>query len=89
MEGKDIERSAESDADTRSFEESLAELQTIVAAMESGDQSLEKSLDEFERGISLIRQCQRKLEQAQQRVEVLTAKNGEDDVAPFSPQKSD
>ncbi len=89
MDSKDYELTEEQDLETRTLEESLKELQQIVDGMESGDQSLEKSLDEFERGINLIRQCQRKLEQAQQRVDILTAKNGEDTITPFPHSQPD
>ncbi len=89
MESKDCELKEEQDRETRTLEESLKELQQIVVGMESGDQSLETSLDEFERGINLIRQCQRKLEQAQQRVDILTAKNDEDTITPFQHSQSD
>ncbi len=89
MESKDYELAEEQDRETRTLEESLRELQQIVDGMENGDQSLETSLDEFERGINLIRQCQRKLEQAQQRVDILTAKNDKDTITPFQHSQSD
>jgi len=89
MESKEQEFTQEQHIETRTLEDSLKELQQIVDGMESGEQSLETSLDEFERGIKLIRQCQRKLEQAQQRVDILTAKNDEDTIAPFAQSQPD
>jgi len=53
------------------FEESLAELETLVQQMEQGDLTLEHSLAAFERGISLTRGCQTALAQAEQKVNVL------------------
>ena len=55
------------------FEAALAELETLVTQMESGELSLDESLKAFERGVSLARQCQIELKQAEQRVQVLTA----------------
>ena len=53
------------------FENSLAELETLVQQMEQGDLTLEDSLAAFERGISLTRGCQTALAQAEQKVNVL------------------
>jgi exodeoxyribonuclease VII small subunit len=53
------------------FEDSLAELETLVQQMEQGDLTLEDSLAAFERGISLTRGCQTALAQAEQKVNVL------------------
>jgi exodeoxyribonuclease VII small subunit len=54
-----------------SFEQSLNELETIVASLEQGEVSLDDALKQFERGINLVRQSQAKLEQAQQKVSIL------------------
>jgi len=53
------------------FEQALAELEKIVARMESGELSLEQSLATHKRGLELARFCQQKLEAAQQQVKVL------------------
>ena len=55
-----------------SFEEALAELEKIVAELESGDLTLEASLDLFEKGQKLAQQCNVELETAVLRVEQLT-----------------
>lgn len=54
-----------------SFEAALAELEKLVAAMESGQLSLEQSLAAHKRGLELAQFCQSKLAQAQQQVQVL------------------
>jgi exodeoxyribonuclease VII small subunit len=54
-----------------SFEKALAELERIVAQMESGSLSLEQSLAAHKRGLELAKFCQGKLEAAQQQVQVL------------------
>ena len=53
------------------FEKALAELEKIVARMESGELSLEEALANHKRGLELARFCQQKLEAAQQQVKVL------------------
>jgi exodeoxyribonuclease VII small subunit len=54
-----------------SFEAALAELEKIVASMESGKLSLERSLAAHKRGLELARYCQGVLARAQQEVKVL------------------
>jgi len=53
------------------FEKALAELEKIVARMESGELSLEEALATHKRGLELARFCQSRLEAAQQQVKVL------------------
>ena len=55
------------------FETALAELESLVASMESGSLSLEQSLVAYRRGAALTRICQQKLAQAEQQVKVLEA----------------
>jgi exodeoxyribonuclease VII small subunit len=55
----------------KSFESSLKELEDIVEQLEAGDLPLEESLDLFERGVRLSRECQKRLDAAERRVEVL------------------
>ena len=53
------------------FDQALAELEKIVARMESGELSLEDALATHKRGLELARYCQKQLEAAQQQVKVL------------------
>jgi exodeoxyribonuclease VII small subunit len=53
------------------FEECLARLEQIVAALESGHLPLEESLKVFEEGVALARHCGRYLEDAERRIETL------------------
>lgn len=62
--------SARSVEDLR-FSEALAELEAIVAALEGGQLDLEDSLARYERGVALLRACQAKLGEAEQRVTML------------------
>jgi len=65
------------------FEKSLAELESLIEKMEAGDTSLEQSLQLFEQGISLTKNCQSALEQAEQKVQQLIEKNGLQQTLPF------
>lgn len=62
------------------FEASLKELEALVEKMEQGEQSLEQSLKDFERGVALTRACQQALSNAEQKVQILT---GKDANSPF------
>ncbi|TQV65270.1 MAG: exodeoxyribonuclease VII small subunit [Halothiobacillaceae bacterium] len=67
--------------DLAAFEASLKELEAVVQRMEQGEQSLEASLRDFERGVQLTRTCQGMLASAQQRVDILSARTGQ--IEPF------
>ena len=60
------------------FSDALAELETIVAALESGQLDLEDSLERYERGVTLLRACQTRLAEAEQRVTMLMGELEED-----------
>ena len=60
------------------FEDALAELESIVKTLESGEQSLEMSLEQFERGVTLSRYCQQSLSDAEQKVKILLEENGKE-----------
>jgi exodeoxyribonuclease VII small subunit len=68
---------------TPSFEEALAELETLVETMEKGDLSLEDSLKSFERGVELTRTCQQALKEAEQKIETLSEKSLDAELEPF------
>ena len=53
------------------FESALAELESLVESLESGELDLDQSLDQFKRGIELTRHCQNVLDKAQQSVQQL------------------
>jgi len=54
-----------------SYEAAMAELEALVASMESGELPLEASLAAYRRGAELVRYCQQKLERVEQQVKVL------------------
>ena len=67
------------------FEKSLKELETIVERMDKGDQSLEASLKDFERGMALVHACKISLETAQQKIQTLIEKDNELHTEAFEP----
>ena len=52
-----------------SFEDALAELEGIVRRLESGQVKLDDAIQSYERGAQLKRHCEKKLNEAQQRVD--------------------
>ena len=53
------------------FEKSIKELEEIVAKLENGDTSLDESLELFEKGIKLSKECNQMLDNAEKKVSVL------------------
>ncbi len=72
-----------------SFERSLEELEGIIARVESGEAGLEQSIDEYEKGVELIKRCRAILEQAEQRVQRLTLEELESGAASSPEDDSD
>jgi exodeoxyribonuclease VII small subunit len=56
---------------TQTFESAVAELESIVSSMESGQLSLEESLASYKRGAELLKFCQVTLQEVQQQVKLL------------------
>ena len=72
-------KKAGNDADASSFEEALGELTGIVEKLDTGELPLEESLEQFERGMALMKQCHTVLATAEKRVEKLTGFTDEGD----------
>jgi exodeoxyribonuclease VII small subunit len=69
------------------FEYSLARLEEIVKKLEGANLSLDDAMKLFEEGVQLSRDCQKYLEQAEGKVEILLKKAGAEMVAePFDPE---
>jgi exodeoxyribonuclease VII small subunit len=73
---------------TPDFETALAELEQLVERMEQGELSLDESLKQFERGVLLTRVCQKSLQEAEQKVQILLEKNGQTSLEPFDSDDS-
>jgi exodeoxyribonuclease VII small subunit len=70
------------------FESCLDELEKVVKELEGGDLSLERSLELFERGMTLSDSCRKQLEEAETRVDMLIRKEGKLTAEPFRVEKS-
>lgn len=59
------------------FEAAMAELEAVVKALESGNVALEKSLELYDRGAMLKAHCDAKLKAAEEKVELIRARDGQ------------
>lgn len=71
--------------ETNSFEQNIAELEAIVQRLEHGELSLDQALAQFEQGVSLARLSQQQLQHAEQKVQLLTQTNGQEQLQSFEP----
>ncbi len=65
------------------FEQAMERLEAIVAAMERGDQGLDRMIAEFEEGTALVKFCTGRLNEIERRIEILIKKGGETVAVPF------
>ena len=63
---------------TLSFEEGLDKLEAIVEEMESGDLKLDALVDRYEEGSKLLVQCDKKISEAEMKIEILRNKDASD-----------
>lgn len=71
------------------FERSLARLEQVVKRLESPDLSLDDAMKLFEEGVKLSRECQKQLEEAEARVEILMKKaDGKFVAEPFETEET-
>jgi len=69
------------------FERSLARLEEVVRRLESPQLSLDEAMRLFEEGVALSRECQKQLEEAEGKVEILLKKaDGKLAAEPFEPE---
>lgn len=66
-----------------SFQQAMTELEATVEKLESGEQSLEQSLADFERGVALARHCKQSLSAVEQKVQILME---DDKLVDFEPE---
>lgn len=70
------------------FEQQLMDLESLVTSLESGNLTLEESLNSFEKGIKIARECQKALKTAEQRVELLMQQDDNVISEPFTPENN-
>lgn len=68
----------ETEIDKLSFEEAIKELTNIVGKIEQGQIPLQDSLEQYEKGMALIKQCRTILQKAEERIEKITKEEQED-----------
>lgn len=69
------------------LEMSLKEINGLVEQMENGELNLEQSLTHFGRGIELIKHCQKILQEAEQKIQILTQSGEQSELQPFNPSR--
>jgi exodeoxyribonuclease VII small subunit len=80
------ERAAQPTAE-ESYDAIVARLERVVGELESGQLSLEASIEKFAEGVRLARDASRKLDEAERRVEQLVrSADGGDETVPFEPE---
>ncbi|MCF8880854.1 exodeoxyribonuclease VII small subunit [Hyphobacterium sp. SN044] len=67
---------SQADIESMSFEAALAELESIVGKLEKGDVELEQSIAIYERGAALKAHCEKKLREAELKVEKIVVGSG-------------
>lgn len=74
--------------ETLSFEAALGELQKIVQNLEQGETALEDSIAAYERGVALKTHCEKKLAEAQAKIEKISiSKDGSVKTEPFDTEE--
>lgn len=72
------------------FEDALSQLENLVREMESDQMPLEELIQNYERGTRLFQMCEKRLEEAQGRIEIIRKnRNGEDVVESFEESETD
>ncbi|ABS25341.1 exodeoxyribonuclease VII small subunit [Anaeromyxobacter sp. Fw109-5] len=80
------ERQVESPAE-ESYDALVTRLERVVAELESGQLTLEQSIEKFAEGVRLAKDASRKLDDAERRVELLVrSADGEDEAVAFEPE---
>lgn len=74
---------------TLDFETTLTRLEAIVTRLENGDLPLEEALKEFENGVQLAKLGQERLQQAEQRIQILLQKNATAELADYRSENAD
>jgi len=77
-----------SEKNSPTLEVAMQRISEIVASMEEGNLPLEKLIDSYEEGVSLVKSCQEKLDAAEKRIRII-ARNarGETVLGDFAPEK--
>ncbi len=80
-----VKTPSETTAPEQDFEAALQSLEKLVEKLESGVLGLAESLEHFEKGVKLSRQCHQMIDQARQKVTLLTNPDDENSEVDFNP----
>ncbi len=69
----------------KSFEASIQALEKLIKELEDGDLPLEEALKKFEEGIKLVNYCNKKLDEAERKIEIILKDEENVKTAPFEP----
>ena len=69
------------------FEEQMQKLEEIVAELEKGDLNLDDSVAKFEEGIQISKECNKTLQEAEKKINILVSKDGEMAEEPFTTEE--
>ncbi len=72
----------------KSFEDSIETLEKLIEELERGDLPLEEALKKFEEGVKLIKYCNQKLDEAEQKIEIILKDEKELKTVPFEEAKN-
>ncbi len=87
MSGSERDAVAEATRVEEPYDAIVARLERVVGDLESGQLTLEQSIEKFAEGVRLAREASRKLDEAERRVELLVrSADGEDEAVPFDPE---
>jgi exodeoxyribonuclease VII small subunit len=71
------------------LETSLTEISQLIEKMEHSEQTLEQSLNHFERGINLVKHCHKILEEAEQKVQILIQNNNQEELSVYGNEDNE
>ena len=84
--GQPSERGATAGGGEETYDGLVSRLERVVGELESGQLTLEESVERFAEGVRLAREASRKLDEAERKVELLVrSADGEDEAVPFDP----
>lgn len=83
-----VENAGKEKTNELNFEEALGQLESIVETMEQGDTSLADLLSRFEEGNKLLKVCEKRLRDAELKIEILKKQAGKSEFLDFDPDKA-
>ncbi|RTZ89519.1 MAG: exodeoxyribonuclease VII small subunit [Deltaproteobacteria bacterium] len=73
----------------KNFEDAIKDLENLIQELEQGDLPLDEALKKFEEGIKLIKYCNKKLDEAEQKIELILKDEKEPKTVPFEEPETE